>query len=1457
MENNLSKGLVRNFENEIQQPANSYSFGLNLTTEINSQEKINEPGNKLIHTLPAGYVQHGSIPYNDEVYIFSTSNRTGITEIAVVKDDKYEVVLKEKLGLRSQHNISGEIRIKNNCCKIIYFRDGNEKDMYLDVSNIPSYYDNNKNFQLEKLYFNKDISIPNIDSITVQESGGLLEYGSYSFVFEILDENKNVLYKTDPTLPVRIIPNDLADEYDTIGGAYNEDIQSPEIGGKPKVRKSISVNLSNLDTIYAYVRANIIIYATGDGYTNKVVVDPSLINLNEKITYTFTGINNNFINGDLAALTIPFIKYDRSEVFEQVQGRLLKANVKEKAIDFSTFQSFASKIKTKYKIKEVPIKDAKAKGNSKYPDSEFIGYMGDEIYAVNIEYIFNDGYVSPEFHVPGTCIDQYDFPKKVLNKKIVFTTKPIVPNVNYHYDLGFYLNGVYNQIEVSNNGKELKEFFLFEYSDPDDVWSLDIPKKAESTTKTGGNPVTLTINKDSYFYTVSSIVPPKIVGQSNKTKILSTITQWTPDIEHIFSSSEYAKLKPENKLKHWQVYNTAVKLDSTSGLMSYYEGSNKYPIILNCNKESIWGVDACGNPLTGRPIRHHKFPDNLTEPLYDGQNVRIKGFEFTNIEYPHPDIIGHRFLVSIRDEFNRTILDKGIMGNMIEPDEELPGGGGVKPVGFSWFLPDDNFSKRNFYFFSPKVQYQKGYLNGEYIKLEGIYRTSPPLFKKEVINKDGYDGVGKGTTDVDFYLEHGTIIYDGIINKNVQFTNRKIDESFILKRLHSRVISSLNKKFISLSQDNDINVLRFGRDYVRNYLYDLSYVSVKVNNNPYEDLFSIRTRRTHNNIQKSKSIRNRFDVFGGDTYINDYTINNVFIRSFTNGFQDLIITGLIIVGATALAILTLGAAIPASIGLIVTAGAILGTVSGLVALGAEIMEQTKNGTYDSIIIDGLNYNANNNLPINGVKQDAINYSCERVVGIVVESEINIGYNNSGTNPASVVYRNGNIDAYFREKILYWDDKTNPGKPGYNAFPVSLGEYYSVNEDYHILDKFHVSNILPISYDYCSKCRNNYPYRIIYSFKSFNEDRADNYLNFGANNYIDIPSDRGKILSLKYKEGKLFVFTELSTFLLQPNPQILKTDSTEVYLGTGDFLAIPPQELIPTDLGYGGITNQYSVINSKNGLTWVTNNREIINYSGGIKIISLPIYKDLKDNLTKDTYLSFNNQKDILYLRCTSPDRSNFTLSYNYKDESWISYHSYLPDNMFYNSEFYYSTTNVGVYKHLHDGNFGNFYGTTYPSVIRFVSNSLTTETLNSIFFLAKFNSDTNFNKIMCHTSMHNTGLVNLNYINQNKNPYGNIVNNKNELSIIKTDENYKISNLYDKAINNPNISKNWNDIKPYLPTYGFLDMVPINIDLNKSPYDLSNLKDKWISIMLVYTPINYNDKMNLLMFFPNQNNSIR
>ena len=69
------------------------------------------------------------------------------------------------------------------------------------------------------------------------------------------------------------------------------------------------------------------------------------------------------------------------------------------------------------------------------------------------------------------------------------------------------------------------------------------------------------------------------------------------------------------------------------------------------------------------------------------------------------------------------------------------------------------------------------------------------------------------------------------------------------------------------------------------------------------------------------------------------------------------------------------------------------------------------------------------------------------------------------------------------------------------------------------------------------------------------------------------------MRLTYHNNQLLVHTKETTFILQPNPQQISTDQNTAYLTTGDFLSIPPQELVQTDIGMGGCQSKQSQCNT--------------------------------------------------------------------------------------------------------------------------------------------------------------------------------------------------------------------------------------------------------------------------------------
>ena len=105
------------------------------------------------------------------------------------------------------------------------------------------------------------------------------------------------------------------------------------------------------------------------------------------------------------------------------------------------------------------------------------------------------------------------------------------------------------------------------------------------------------------------------------------------------------------------------------GEMGYWESIERYID----NKPEVWGE------LCGKPIRHHKFPDQTVHPNVShytpgGENIIILGVKFENITHPLDNkgnpiesIVGYEILRGSR-EGQKTIVAKGLFNNMREFD---------------------------------------------------------------------------------------------------------------------------------------------------------------------------------------------------------------------------------------------------------------------------------------------------------------------------------------------------------------------------------------------------------------------------------------------------------------------------------------------------------------------------------------------------------------------------------------------------------------------------------------------------------------------------------------------------------------------------------------------------------------------------------------------------------------------
>lgn len=1360
-----SNGLNRD---RLFQDKNDVTFALNSIRDNHEggrTEYQSEPGNQISATLPAGYIIVGSIyGQNEEVYIFSTNNTS--SEIGIFKSDTYTTLVNaECLNFNLDHPISGEYRVRNGCERVIYWVDGFNPDREYNIDD-PDSYKTSGQFDCNKFKLVPVILPIKTDLISVNDSGGILPLGSYYFQPEILDANENVIYSGELTPQVIIYDESQNQSYPKIDGGLNIEQFDPAIGGVPLTNKSITLRFYNLNPGFRYLRVNVIRAVNGTQVLDGHSVGSLIQIQSDSIQWTYQGYNTSAGDFpiDVSEKLVNNVTYQSSLVSEQVQGRYLRANLRQSSIDYSTYQSFASKITAIWVADEVEANNALALGNPKNPQTYWLkrGFQGDECYLPGIQYIHTNGIVSPVLPLIG---------RSAL---------------------------------------------------PDD---LDI----------------------------LTVVPNNAV--------LGTNEVWLSDVEHL-------GLDINDTVERWKVFNTAHLLSvqltthpySYTGRFSYYETEETYPDIRDCDGNLLWGEDADGNPITtDTKVRLFKFPDRrLVSHIGDNGEWTVPlGIKFDNIIYPNSDVIGHRFVFADRTEFDKTVVDSGWAVTPVTDNDDIIRLGLEDPYKHFYYAPG-TIGNHNIRFNSAKTLFNQSISNFTYYKTNRVHKfesgligTNAPFdyFKVDV------DGGGKLYSIISYLTQTNN-------SSGVQRTNHFESQTLLidpgttipaqgfLPEIRSQdyytgdTVSYINfglEDTNPLLGNQKVDTIRNGRR--TEFIVHNFYTYKKIELQPYANFLTRFFKTINHNYTESLNADDNI-YYGGDTLIGE-TASFRLSPFYYNGSS------------------------------------------------------------------GDNY-AYTSLHKNHFE----------------EHEINSPLRHGGAELASRYFKIGNTDQYNLDKLT-------SGSSPYELKEIVdiIPEYYAYNPDF-TLKLFEKSKVpIPVQFNYCSGCSGYYPNRIVFSPKSFDEEVFDLYRINKVNDYIDMPAHRGQITGLSYQNNQLLVHMEDSTFIIQPNPQQISTDQNTAYLTTGDFLSIPPQELMQTDIGMGGLQSKQSACNTPFGRCWFDQKRgEIFKWDGKIEVLSnsglvqwfkeygpselnKEYYKVLGEEFPNKSTLSLNGVGAILYydprfkrlllskkdylplslkptfegfdapidvvydpvlgwrtlvdgdpqaVSASDPEffqRKSWTLSYNFLDQAWCSWHSYLPFYGFSDSNNFYTTVySSQIWRHLHVGNYQKFYNTKYDFIIEWMNMDLTTSNVSNIYYFGysqiwddvnkQFKTvDTTFDKLLVYNFEQSSGLQTLAL--QTNNPYQNNSISNTVKTVIRTDQNYKIAGLYDMSVGQPTMTKDWTQSQLY---NGYIDAVPNSnvINFNKSVYDAGNIWDKFVFTRLFYKPAEDHKKSVILQVLNSQ-----
>lgn len=209
-----------------------------------------------------------------------------------------------------------------------------------------------------------------------------------------------------------------------------------------------------------------------------------------------------------------------------------------------------------------------------------------------------------------------------------------------------------------------------------------------------------------------------------------------------------------------------------------------------------------------------------------------------------------------------------------------------------------------------------------------------------------------------------------------------------------------------------------------------------------------------------------------------------------------------------------------------------------------------------------------------------------------ESVINMNFRNEGDTEEEVYYPksfSGNIEDFIWQEQDYDLDL--------------IPNYYDYNKAYSQENNYKPSFGFSEGFDYEDEGEGKFHFRIAVSNQVNQESRNDQFRIFLPNNYRDLPNTKGIGLSLFTKDDKLFASMAHTTYAIPVKAQEIKALDAATYIGTGEVLSLPEQELISTDYDYAGLSSKWAQVVTPYGVVWPNNSGKIFLLSNTLTPIS--------------------------------------------------------------------------------------------------------------------------------------------------------------------------------------------------------------------------------------------------------------
>ena len=1287
------------------QPESKASFILNGILESPSGDYpalSNELGTTICLQLPNKYSIIGAKKLDgDEFVIFSTDDIG--SEIGIYNEVTCQyrtIVNADCLKFKTNYRIKVEFRIFKGCERVIYFTDTINTYRSMNLDSTKDYFDDNGNFDCSKLELSRSFNIPGIELLRVNDYGGYTPLGTYRFRIRYLDADQNPTPWVLLTPGIPIVDDTLHGDFFQIDGGFNLTSKSETLGGVPITNKSIELNILNLDSNFSYYQLAVLARIDGIGKTLQAYILQPQAINSDSDIYSYVGPNE--------AIDI---KTDLTSI--TVDPGVIDIVEAHSQIDNRLFLANFSYDKFDYSIFQKAANNitlqwraSPVEWNGEIEFSASGKYP--KVYTEYRTYVGDEIYA---FGIRGHHKKGWSTPVFHIPGREIITDQQLINlgNSNLH---------IRNKHNSSSSSWDKQLLNVV------DRGPLDIDNK---------NP-NAQYNNDA-----------------------SQIDIW--DVRHL-------GLEVGDTIERWKVYNTAINFSSSIyGLMAYHESNKDYPNTEDCDGNRIYPIGK---------IRHHRFPDrtlvglhNTTEEFEHSINltgdaasvalldersedsfstfVTVLGFQpdldvfYTSIPKEILDQFqSWEIMVGVRNESDKTVLDGGYLTtstNAINKTFDSTSGGVffdtleicrelVNIGDVTQILLKESKNDRYVEFRSLKTLFNKQFLNGTYYKNELQYKhsyTPNDLILKQGIAIFGDEGLGNKIYFFDYSAHNPFVPIITGVDKHINFKNRAINNSIYL----SDFVPTFAKDFkeIFLSQEKSYTYSTLNSKKVVNRWFNNS-IFVSAVEDPTISCFLFRDSNTFT-----------FKIFNdiSPNHVTKFSYSN--IKRITDPYSSLYNIQY------------------------------RPTNSYYNKYGYKPKPKfpgSKPNYFPSHSGDAFITRVGTTLKKQSVPydpDDELNVDGEYIVAFY-ESEINGDLRHEGSTEDSKYIKKSlhDINTDFLYNHIKKVDKDGTGKY------FLTKEFWGYNPDYSGVSDETVAFPLPITYDYCSKCDNRFPFRIKYSEKSFQDQIIDRYKIFYTNNFTDLPGDTLAINNLFVDKNELYAHTPKALYFVPTRQQSLQSNEATIFIGTGEIFAVPPRRLVSLNYAYGGSIDPFATVPTEFGTCFIDSlSGKVFMLQEGLKEISndgfrnffennlgLTLSNQCKKEYGQDYFIksptSFNGigyiatydtryrrlilhkrdfeiidptlfnfttrgllRKDGIHTeRLDNPEyfiNKSWTLSYSFPHQSWTSFHSYFPDHLWNSESNFFASTASGFIHEHNVGPYQTYYdGIKKDFVVELISN---------------------------------------------------------------------------------------------------------------------------------------------------------